>query len=80
MLVGDHAAVEVADDLVYVDDDRALPVLGESLWLDARVDGLELPFPVLADLPMTAHAPAADRVGPVDIGMEPLRAASRSRR
>jgi hypothetical protein len=39
-LVGDHAAVEVADDLVR-DDDPALVVLGGCLRLDARVDGLD---------------------------------------
>ena len=29
-LVGDHGAVEVADQLVYVDDDPALLILGEA--------------------------------------------------
>jgi hypothetical protein len=69
-LVGDHGTVEVADDLVHVDDGPALIVLGELPRLHLWVDGLELPRPVVAHLLMTAHASAVDRTGPVDIGVE----------
>jgi hypothetical protein len=70
VLIGDHAAVEVADELVDIDDGAVPIVFVERLGFDVRVDGLELPRPVPADLVVAVQASAVDRVGPVDVGLE----------
>jgi len=52
-LVCDHAAIEVPDDLVHVNDDPALFIVGECLGLDAGVSS--------RTAATSTHGPARDR-------------------
>jgi hypothetical protein len=70
-LVGDDVTRAVSDDLTQIHDDPALPVPRDGLWLDPRVDHLELAHPVAPDLLAASHPTAVDGVRPVDVRMHP---------
>ena len=60
-------AVEVADELMDVDRDRAVGTLGDRDRVDPGVDRGPLARPVVADRVLAVQPPSLPCVGPVDV-------------
>ena len=59
-----------AHDLVHRDGHAPVAGVREPARLDARVDLLELPAPVVAHVVAAADTAALERIGPVDVRMQ----------
>jgi hypothetical protein len=79
LAIGEQRAVESAYALVHRDGHAPVAGAGEPARLDARVDLLELPAPVVAHVVAAGDPAALEGVGPVDVGCSVAITASTSR-